>query len=108
MNNQAMLLFWFIPIFVCIVYLIIVLLEEFDDLSIAKTVKKIRRKRQTGVMNSSEVYFCPECNNKITHKELSATWDWAGPHCPHCGNTGVDMFASIIEQDCPNGIQHAK
>lgn len=40
-------------------------------------------------------FLCPDCGNKMSSRELSSTWDWAGPHCNQCGCTGMRMFASV-------------
>ena len=40
-------------------------------------------------------YGCPDCGNKMSKRELDATWDWAGPHCNACGCTGMSMFAAV-------------
>ncbi len=67
--------------------------------------RKAARKMSPVPLNSSDDYYCPECKKTVTRKELDSTWDWSGPHCPHCGCTGVDMFSSVIEQENPKGIQ---
>ena len=38
---------------------------------------------------------CPSCKWVGTERELSATWDWAGPHCPNCGQTGFEMLEAV-------------
>jgi len=84
----------------------------FDWLKKIFTQSSVRvpEKRVTkGVpLNSLKGYTCDECHGYITRKELSRTWDWGGPHCPHCGNTGISMFANIIEQESPKGIRMSK
>jgi ribosomal protein L37AE/L43A len=42
-------------------------------------------------------YLCPQCNNKMSDRELDNTWDWAGPHCSNCGCTGMSMFAEVMK-----------
>jgi len=40
-------------------------------------------------------FKCPNCGILQSKQELDSTWDWAGPHCRHCGNTGMDMFCAV-------------
>jgi len=78
--------------------------------------KKVEEKTETVPLNSSNdniflivsilsfIYTCNNCGFKISRQELDRTWDWAGPHCPNCGHTGIDMLSNVIEQESPNGI----
>jgi len=66
--------------------------------------KKVEEKTETVPLNSSDHYTCNNCGFKISRQELDRTWDWAGPHCPNCGHTGIDMLSNVIEQESPNGI----
>ena len=64
--------------------------------------------RFSGVMNAAEWYKCDNCGEKISKEDLDRYWDWSGPHCPHCGYGGMSMFGSVVEQDCPDGIQNMR
>lgn len=67
-------------------------------------VKKKLNLVKTVPLNSLSFYICNACGEKITREELDRTWDWSGPHCPNCGNTGMDMLSNVIEQESPKGI----
>lgn len=73
------------------------LVKKFKKSMWQKVVEKATKNPQP--LNSRDYYYCPECDNKITWEELDSTWNWSGPHCPHCGNTGVGMLAGVIEQE---------
>ena len=74
--------------------------------SMLKSIKmKIRKAKAPGIMNASSSYMCPECGKTSTRQEWSSAWDWGGPHCPKCGASGMGVFSSVVEQDCPKGIR---
>lgn len=50
-------------------------------------------------------YRCPECGNLMSDRELSSSWDWAGPHCNKCGCTGMKMFSSVTLRPITTGYQ---
>lgn len=45
---------------------------------------------------AEKLITCPNCNWVGEERVLNATWDWAGPHCPNCGQTGFEMLAAVI------------
>jgi ribosomal protein L37AE/L43A len=53
-------------------------------------------------------FKCPECENEMSNNELSATWDWAGPHCNACGCTGMSMFSAVTLNPIMSGYQGVK
>lgn len=53
-------------------------------------------------------FKCPDCGNEMSNNELSATWDWAGPHCNECGCTGMSMFSAVTLNPIMSGYQGVK
>lgn len=59
-----------------------------------KFMKSLRRKFEvpTGPDGMPMVY-CQSCSTWITKSDYDHTWDCAGPHCPNCGDGGMEYFA---------------
>lgn len=43
-------------------------------------------------------FKCPTCNELLSKEDLEKTWDWSGPHCKNCGETGVKMFMTVTKK----------
>lgn len=54
------------------------------------------RKKRPNIYRAENKVKC-SCGWVGTQKDLDKTWDWSGPHCPKCGNTGCSMMSNVID-----------
>ena len=39
---------------------------------------------------------CPNCGWKGLEEDLRADWDWGGPVCPQCKQSGMTMLRAVV------------